>query len=322
MGIRALAAATALLVATSANAATVTRYTGALVFGDSLSDPGNLYAATGGASPPSPPYFAGRRSNGPVWAEYVTASFAAQGLAAANYAFAGATAVRNDDVAAGLPFQIPDLPDQLAAFGGRPPDLGDRPVGLLWFGANDVINAIGATPTPQAVGAAAAGAAAAVVDGIRTLRQEGVRDVVVMNLPSLEKVPAFTLGAPAAAPLAALGTDVFNQTLDTLIGDMKAKRRITRIDIEATFDDLIANPEKYGVKDAATPCIIPGVSVCSGTQADERAFFDLLHPNRIVQAGIADIVGAKAAPVPLPAPALLLLAALASLGVAGWRRQT
>jgi len=39
-----------------------------VVFGDSLSDSGNLFAATMGTTPP-PPYYQGRFSNGPVWVE-------------------------------------------------------------------------------------------------------------------------------------------------------------------------------------------------------------------------------------------------------------
>lgn len=42
------------------------------VFGDSLSDSGNLFAATG-VEPPSPPYFKGRSSDGPVWVENLAA---------------------------------------------------------------------------------------------------------------------------------------------------------------------------------------------------------------------------------------------------------
>ena len=42
---------------------------GITIFGDSLSDNGNAFKATGGAIPASPPYFNGRFSNGPVWVE-------------------------------------------------------------------------------------------------------------------------------------------------------------------------------------------------------------------------------------------------------------
>jgi phospholipase/lecithinase/hemolysin len=47
------------------------------VFGDSLSDTGNVFAATGGlvnpatAIPPSPPYAPGRFSNSDIWVDFV-----------------------------------------------------------------------------------------------------------------------------------------------------------------------------------------------------------------------------------------------------------
>ena len=46
-----------------------------IVFGDSLSDTGNAFEATRHAEPPSPPYFDGRFSNGPVWVEDFAARF-------------------------------------------------------------------------------------------------------------------------------------------------------------------------------------------------------------------------------------------------------
>ena len=55
----------------TADAASLNGFTSFWTIGDSLSDPGNLYAATGGAQPQSPPYYEGRFSNGPVWAETV-----------------------------------------------------------------------------------------------------------------------------------------------------------------------------------------------------------------------------------------------------------
>ena len=46
-----------------------------VVFGDSLSDNGNLYELMRHQLPPSPPYFEGRFSNGPVWIEHLMASY-------------------------------------------------------------------------------------------------------------------------------------------------------------------------------------------------------------------------------------------------------
>jgi outer membrane lipase/esterase len=309
------ALAGAWLVSGVAEAASV-NYTSLYVFGDSLSDPGNRYDASGGTTPPSPPYFEGRFSNGPVWAEHLAADFEARGLDTANFAFGGATAVGS---AVNDP-SIEDLPDQLESFALAPKTLGRRPVATLWVGANDIIGTINATPTPEAVATAAVGAASAVARSIGTLRDYGVRDFVVLNLPALDTVPAFTSAPEGARALAGLGSDLFNETLAGLIDGMERKKRITQIDMEAVFADVIANPRKYGVENATVPCIDPGVSVCSPALAELLAFYDPLHPNSVIHGEIAALVGDKVAPVPLPAPAMLLLSGLAGLALAARAR--
>lgn len=49
-----------------------TSYDTMVVFGDSLSDNGNLYRYSLGYLPASPPYYKGRFSNGPLWVEYLS----------------------------------------------------------------------------------------------------------------------------------------------------------------------------------------------------------------------------------------------------------
>lgn len=301
------------VLALPAQAAT---YTSAYFFGDSLTDPGNLYAATGGQVPPAP-YWQGRSSNGPVWAEPVAARFASQGLDTRNYAYAYAGATEIDDGALGRPFEVPDLPDQLSSFEASGAEMGRRPVAALWFGANDVFGAMAATPTAAAVGSTAVNAANAVADGIDRLGRAGVHDVVVFNLPPLELTPRFF--GTVAAPLARFGADTFNATLADRLSGFGEGTRVSLVDIHAALAELHDNPEKYGVKDAVTPCF-NGVTVCSGAEALERAFFDAVHPNSVVHADIAALAGGRIAPVPLPAPLLLMLAGAAGLAGFGWRR--
>jgi phospholipase/lecithinase/hemolysin len=63
-------------------------------FGDSLTDNGNLYSYLLHVVPKSPPYFEGRFSNGPTWAERVAFYFYQNGyVASSNYAVGGATAI-------------------------------------------------------------------------------------------------------------------------------------------------------------------------------------------------------------------------------------
>jgi outer membrane lipase/esterase len=308
----AAAAALVLFAATAAEAVPV-HYTSAWFFGDSLSDPGNLFKLTDGARPQSPPYFEGRFSNGPVWAEAVGAKFADKGLGTRNFAYGGATALESDD-------GVPDLPDQIDDFASGGFALGDRPLAAVWIGANDVFGAIAADPTPINVATTAANAAGAVGAGIGSLIAAGVDDFLVFNMPPLELTPQFALLNPQAAPLAFLATETFNATLALQLAALGQSAEISLFDTHAVFLDLFADPAKYGVSDVTNPCILPGVSVCTPDVADERAFYDPVHPNRVLHGDIAEIVLEDVAPVPLPAPALLLLAGLAGLAAFGRRR--
>jgi phospholipase/lecithinase/hemolysin len=64
-------------------------YSQIVAFGDSLSDNGNMFALTEGTvyETPSPPYYEGRFSNGPVWVDYLAQDL---GIDLVNMAYGGA----------------------------------------------------------------------------------------------------------------------------------------------------------------------------------------------------------------------------------------
>lgn len=312
---KAIALAALLFVAPLARAETVTQFTSFWSLGDSLSDPGNLYAATGGTRPASPPYWQGRFSNGPVWAEHVAGTFAANGLATGNFAFGGARAIGN-----GAEDQIPDLADQIGLFAGASAGhLGARPVVSMWIGNNDLI--FNGIPSHHAVSVGRQ-AARAVGDGALALRGLGVRDVALFTMPDLGQTPLYALaGDPGAQKRASRGSAAYNRTLAHQTDRLeKAGMNVITIDTAALFRALLADPEKFGVANATVPCLAPGRPACSAEQAMQLAFFDPVHPNAVIHGEIAAAAGGKIAPVPLPAPAFLLLGALAGLGLAARRR--
>ena len=111
-----------------------------VVFGDSLSDNGNLFRLIG---EPQPPYFDGRFSNGPTYAEQLAASL---DVPLQDLAFGGATA---SDLSPGLltnsqtgqPLPI-NLPEQVAGYlaglkGGR---AKDDTTAVIYVGNNDYLN--------------------------------------------------------------------------------------------------------------------------------------------------------------------------------------
>jgi outer membrane lipase/esterase len=312
----ALAAAALSLAAAQSPAATVNGFTSFIAFGDSLSDPGNLFAATGNTFPPSPPYFNGRFSNGPVWAEYVAERFLNQGLLAANFAFGGANAVP-DGVDA-----IPDLPQQLgtAAATIPPAAVGPKPLVSFWFGANDIFRVLDMpTPTLQDAIEAAVEAADAIGLGAVLAAGAGVGDFLFLNLPDLGRIPRFALFDPTDADKATAAAEAFNLRLATNAAMLRSVGlNVIEIDIDAMFDILLDDPAVFGMTNATTPCFVPGVSLCTPEEALDWAFFDQTHPNSVSH----QVIGATviAAIVPLPASVLMLGAGLAGLGLLRRRR--
>src|SRR5262249_11534591 len=113
----ALAAASLMVLSFGNGAAKAGPFTSLVVFGDSLSDVGNVFLATGGLTPPSPPYAPGRFSNGPIWIDDLAAGL---GLASPNpallpggtdFAFGGAES-GSGFTAAG----VPNLETQVGAY--------------------------------------------------------------------------------------------------------------------------------------------------------------------------------------------------------------
>ncbi len=310
-----LAAICAVIAVTAGpvGAATVNGYTSIFVFGVSLSDNGNISAATGGANPPSPPYFQGRFSNGPVWAEHVAQDFTDAGLATANFAFGSARAIPNGD-------GVPDLPLQLGLFAARVPgaSYGERPLAALLYGANDLLAAIGSQTGSDHL-TTARNAASAVTAGALALAGLGIEDLLIFNLPDLGRTPNYALFDPASPADAA--TAAFNAQLalgQQLLG--LGGVNVTAIDTSALFDLLLDDPSRFGVANATLPCIIPTVSVCSPAEAMQLAFFDPVHPNATIHQAIAGVVREELAPIPLPLLAPMLAADLAGLLLLRWRR--
>ena len=181
-----------------------------VIFGDSLSDQGNLKQRL--MVFPSSPYWLGRFSNGPNWVDWLTRS---TGLAVQNHSFGGAVAVPHPDVPAASVIAAIEQYGQLAVTGSVESYVNDylardldngtvaRPwdtVFVLWEGANDYLSKepfsgdIGTlldTPSEEAgYKSVADDTAAAVVGQIRRLYAAGARRFVVVTLPDLGRTPA------------------------------------------------------------------------------------------------------------------------------------
>jgi phospholipase/lecithinase/hemolysin len=183
-----------------------------VVFGDSLSDPGNYYyiyhqiSEAPFAPIPSAPYdeHGHHFTNGRTWIERLTfelgtpesgrPAYARPGVNT-NYAVGRARARPNAPE-----FAFYDLGTQVASFlvdfDGRAPS---KATYVIWIGANDIDDALTAAQTDQPQSAAIIQAAlGAVANNIELLYAAGARSFLVLNLPDFGLTPAVqSLGEPA-----------------------------------------------------------------------------------------------------------------------------
>ncbi len=260
-----------------------------VVFGDSLTDSGNAFIASGGTMPPPQYYYEGRYSNGEVWVERLdhlgfaapTPSLAPGG--GTNFAFAGAET--------GQELVPPGMTTQVASYlSAHTPSATD------WFslfgGANNFFS--GQTdPTVPAADVAAL---------VQTLYDAGARKFLVLNLPPLGQTPGFR-ESPLEVPMDALSQG-FNTALAAHLVGLRSNPEITiqELDVYGLLTTCIANPGDCGLTNVTEPAFDAGTGEVVGNP-DEYLFWDNVHPTATGHQILADYVV-----VPEPDSVALLLA--------------
>ncbi len=261
-------------------------YAGLYVFGDSLSDSGNLFALTGGASPPSPPYFNGRVSNGPVWVESLAPSLGFPYVQATNFAIAGA------ETGTGAPI---DVLNQVNGFIGGGGTVPNNALTIIWAGNNDFLRNAATTPPSVLTSTVITNIGTA----IGTLNAFGAQNFLIPNLPKFGLSPG---GASTglADSLNALASFYNTNLHTTLIGlEQSLGVNIFIMDIEGLFDDVIANPDIYGFANVTIPCLNglaqPTGACPTDAVADATLFWDAIHPTRAAHSVVAEFAQATLA---------------------------
>ncbi len=309
-----------LALAGLAAAGSAQAYTNAYFFGDSLSDTGNIFTLTGGATPTAP-YFNGRFSDGPVWVETLASriglpnSDTASLQGGTNFAFGGARTSGGS---------IPSLLTQVGSVTSPAGSLDPSALYVVVAGGNDMRDARSAFPTMDAAGAAGRLAAAQAAAGnIRTALQllaaDGARHVLVANLPDLGGTPeAFALGlvAPSSDVSAQFNAQFssvlsFGQGLGLTMNFLDMAGLSTAIRNDALFNGGAV----YGLSNALTPCGTFQGSI--GISCSVSLFSDALHPSAAAHLILGN---AAAALVPEPETYAMMLLGLAAVAAATRRR--
>jgi outer membrane lipase/esterase len=306
----AFAAATAFSAAEAPAATIADTYSSFWVFGDSLSDTGNIARILPGFPPP--PYYQNRLSDGPVWAEDFLDDFGAG--RSGNFAVAGSRV----DAGSGL---LPDFDLQLDAFQLVPKTLGDRALAAVWFGANDMfatIEAAGDDPANAAsiVAGGISGVIGSLSSGVTRLLQSGVGSIALFNLPDLGATPRLAAEGAGVQAFGSSVTGAFNAALAQFAAALSAQGvEVIGIDIAALIDAAIADRAAFGLTNVTDACLpVEPFSILTGTPVpapcatpESYLFWDALHPSATGHAAIAAAFDAAVpSPVPLPAGLLLL----------------
>ena len=258
---------------------------GITTFGDSLSDTGNAFKATGGLIPP-PPYVNGRFSNGPVWVEGFPAELRLPASSIDNFAVGGATSGTNNTVNSTL---LPGLSTELDRYLLTSPTLNPNRLFVIWAGANDYLGG-GVTNPAVVVGN--------ISTAVQRLTTAGAQQLIVFNLPDLGKIPAgATSPAQSAAlsQLSAVHNNSLNASLQT-IAQTNPNVSIIPTDVAALFNAAITNPARFGLTNVTQPCLNPATGAICATP-DTYLFWDSLHPtaavHRLISAYALDTVTAS-----------------------------
>jgi outer membrane lipase/esterase len=304
----------ALVFSTAANA---TDFNKVVVFGDSLSDNGNLSLALSPTTTPT----RFTTNPGTVAVENIASGYGitlAPSLAGGtDLAWGGAGVLNNSP---GTPSSVPTISAQVAGYLANGP-ADPHALYTMWGGANDIfyhatmVAMSGETSTQAQTNIAVA--ANTEVGLLTQLQAAGAKNIVVFNLPDIGKTPdaaAQEAMAPgSAAALTGLSL-IYNGQLNAGLG--KLKTNIIPVNVYGLLNEIIANPSQYGFTNVTDPACGAGSSSLqcgpagSGlpyTYADGTnqtyLFADGVHPTTATHAMLAEVVLAEMA---APAQASLL----------------
>jgi len=302
------------------------------VFGDSLSDGGNVFNVTGGLFPPSP--YAQRFSNGPVaveqFAKLAGVNLTPSTTGGNNYAYGGAATgvvagtVNTDNYlseSVPLPFLngtgIQNQVDQFIASGkGFDPN---QSLFVVWGGPNDIFTWLDRY-TSATIDEVIAGAVTNIFNSISALAANGAENFLIPNMVDLGMTPfGIKQGGLAQFGLTQIsnGFNAFlDQSLDAIVG-----ANIFRPDVNNLLQLVQANPGAYGFENVTGTCVTrtaTGLQACQNP--DRYLFWDDVHPTERGHALIAGEFYADA----IPEPSIIIMIGIAVLigfGKLSWRHK-
>ncbi len=282
----------AVVLTVSGVAARAQQYTSIVVFGDSLSDTGNVAHRTEakyGVRIPGPlaDYTDGRFTDGAdtvpqavnyhgVWVEQMAAMLPNRPVVrnsldgGTDYAFGYAKTARGQtDLTFGqgnvFSVKVDNLGKQITDYLATSPRINRKTLFVVWGGANDVLEAQSPDEVIQA-------ALQEVLD-VERLERAGATEILVPNLPPLGATPGLNGSAATSVPATAASV-LFNTTLALGLSTLQTKTvHLVQLDVFRLFSDVLFSPQSF---------LFSNVSASAQgnytVNPDLYLFWDDLHP--------------------------------------------
>jgi phospholipase/lecithinase/hemolysin len=258
-----------------------------VVFGDSLSDNGNLFDLIG---LPPPPAWHGRASNGPTYAEDLARLLHMRlddrAFAAAEASNASAPVLVDPVTGLALPINLSDqIAGYLADLHGHRAPRGTT--ALINIGSNDY-EAFFQSPlpkTPQAIQAVVQNVVGSIALAIDALTQAGIDKIVLFTLPDFGSTPA----AQAQGPQAVAFAHALDLANNAALAQMAAGHaNVQVVDVFQLTEALAADPHSFGFSANLNQTWVGQLAAGSHQFApNEVGFFDGIHPTAAAHGIIA-----------------------------------
>lgn len=255
-------------------------------FGDSLTDNGNLYQWM---RLPSSPYYYGRFTNGLVWSDTLIMHYNELGIDTqyANFAVGGETIYHHNDQ-----FHLPktfwnSITDYKTWYLTSDKSIHQNSLFFIWLGANDYVNGVKDAEEETST------AVENLKNGLINLIDLGARQLIVLNLPELSKLPYSRMKNMQKVHEEV--TKKHNDKLKAMVDDLRGQYQNAQIELYDTNDPvnkIISGEAGIPLKNTTDSCWTGGYKDNIGDEKpcpnpDEYFFWDILHPTTIVHDYIA-----------------------------------
>ena len=202
-----------------------------LIFGDSLSDTGNLHKNFHGLAPKSLPYYNGTFSNGEIWSRLLVNELKGK-IPIKNYAVGGASVTLHSNVENLLGYSLADQISHFEAYDDLKKKKEKNYLAFIWIGANDYLNVPGKI-SEKGKTKLMKDVLKGIDNAVHSLLQRNVKKIVFIGIPDVGLTPIssqYHMNSQAASDLAGRS----NEELQIMIDSYKTRYP----DLEFIFCDF------------------------------------------------------------------------------------